>query len=187
MAEGLPAHLVCRPQISLIGEVNEAMARDLHDGLHQWDGTSDLGVEITTPGGDAELGRRMVLDVTLARNAHEGRIIFLGKTEIYSAGVTLMSAFPRADRYLSSDAVLLIHCRQLEKTVELSGPIRASLPKLDAVRRQIEVGVRLENDNFARLIEGSDVGMEELEQKAISNWYVTAQEALDRGLVAGLF
>ena len=51
---------------------------------------------------------------------------------------------------------------------------------------QLETGVALEEDNFRRLIEGSDVTMDELLEKALYNWYVPAEEACKRGLAAGL-
>lgn len=113
-------------------------------------------------------------------------MVFLGTAAVYSAGVTLMSAFPRADRFLATGAVLLIHCRQLEKTIELSGPIRASRPKVEALLHQIEIGVDLENENFARLIEGSDVALDDLCEKALYNWYVPAEEARELGLIAAV-
>jgi ATP-dependent protease ClpP protease subunit len=37
----------------------------------------------------------------------------LGRTIVYSAGVTIMAAFPRADRWLSLDTRVMIHRRQL--------------------------------------------------------------------------
>jgi hypothetical protein len=112
--------------------------------------------------------------------------VFVGKTVIYSAGCTFMAAFPPHDRYLTDDATLLIHCRQLKQTLELDGPIRSLLPKLEAMIHQLETGIDLEEENFRRLIEGSDVTMEELLEKALYNWYVPAEEACKRRLVAGI-
>lgn len=112
--------------------------------------------------------------------------MFVGKSAVYSAGTTLMSAFKREDRFLTADATLLIHCRQLEKTVELAGPIRSSLPLVEALRHQIETGIALEKEHFERLIAGSDVTMAELLEKALYNWYVPAENALQQKLVAGI-
>jgi ATP-dependent protease ClpP protease subunit len=183
--EALPC--LSSPQVSLIGEVDADMVESF---LSQ---TADVpkddpvvAVEISTLGGDAELARRLVLEVGLARKRLGKRLVFLGKTCVYSAGVTLMSAFAKEDRYLTRDAVLLIHGRQLDRTIEVSGPMRASLPKLRAACAQVELGLKLEQDNFRRLIEGSDIALEEICDKASHNWYVPAEEALKRGLVAGL-
>jgi hypothetical protein len=122
----------------------------------------------------------------LAANFAARRNQFLGKTIVYSAGVTIMSAFPSEDRYLTRDTMLLIHCRQLEKTIESSGPMRSSLPKIEAARAQIQVGNGFEDQNFRRLVQGSDVSIDEMFEKALHNWYMPAADAMKRGLVADL-
>ena len=179
---------ILQAQISLMGEVTEDMAASLADQLAKLDeGDDPIVLEITTLGGDAEFARRMVLEVDLARERLKPRrLVFLGKTVVYSAGVTLMSAFPREDRFVTPDATLLIHCRQLDKTVEISGPMRSSLSQIRSLSHQMELGLEREEENFRRLIEGSDVEMDELLEKALCNWYVPAAEALERGLIAGI-
>lgn len=182
----LPSSLT-RPQISLVGRVDEQMVQRFAEQMGKAeDGEGDIVVEMTTLGGDAELGRRLALDVAEARERLNRRIVFLGKTAVYSAGVTVMAAFPREDRFLAADCVLLIHCRKLVEKVELSGPIRTSLPQLDALKAQIELGIKLEEASFRQLIEDSDVGLDALFEKALSDWYVTAEEAVRRRLVAGI-
>jgi hypothetical protein len=64
--------------------------------------------------------------------------------------------------------------------------MRDSLPLVGAVASQIRVGNRLEDEGFARLIEGSDIGLDEVIEKAPSNWYLSAEEALKRGLFADI-
>lgn len=185
-AASIPA-AIRNPQISLIGEVTDQTAQLLRDRLAKPDGTGPVTIEMTTLGGDAEMARRMVLEIDSARaRLKQRRLLFLGKTIVYSAGTTVMAAFPREDRFLTRDATLLIHCRQLDKTLEIDGPIRASVPKIEALLHQMKTGIGLEVANFERLIEGSDIGMDELLDKALYNWYLTAEQALKRGLVAGL-
>lgn len=170
--------------IALTGEVSERMARDLTDQLRDAEDNGEpLVIEVTTIGGDAEMARRMVVDIDRARERLKRRLVFLGTAVVYSAGTTIMSAFPRADRFLHQDAMVMIHCRQLAKTVELDGPIRPSKPKIEALLHQIDVGLELETRNFEQLIAGSDISLAELRVKALYNWYLTAQEARDRGLV----
>ena len=176
-----------RPALSLTGEIDDEATRDFLDRLREAEeGEGDLALELTTLGGDAEMARRIVLEIQLAGRRTGRRFLFLGKTAVYSAGVTIMSAFPRDDRWLTEDTVLLIHCRQLEKTIELAGPMRASLPRLDSVKAQIETGLRIEEENFRRLIAGSDISLKEICARAVDNWYLDAAEALRRGLVGGL-
>lgn len=172
--------------LSLVGTVDEAMACKLRDALAQADDSeAPYTIDMTTLGGDPEMARRMMVEIDAARaRLKNRRFVFTGKTVVYSAGVTFMAAFPAQDRYLNADSTLLIHCRQLDQTIELDGPIRASIPKMEAMIHQLETGVALEEDNFRRLIEGSDVTMDELLEKALYNWYVPAKEARERGLIA---
>ncbi|WP_129791790.1 ATP-dependent Clp protease proteolytic subunit [Sphingosinicella sp. CPCC 101087] len=176
------------PIISLVGQLNDQSARSVIEQIRKAaDGGGDVAMEVTTLGGDAEMARRIVLDLDRARSQMGSRrLSFVGKTVVYSAGVTIMSAFSSAERWLTPDAILLIHCRQLDKTVEVSGPMRASLAEVEALAAQIRTGLALEDENFRRLAEGSDIGVDELCGRAIHNWYMTAQEAVDRRLVAGL-
>jgi ATP-dependent protease ClpP protease subunit len=178
--------VTAKADISLVGPVDEAMACKLRDALaHAENADGPLIIDMTTLGGDPEMARRMIVEVDAARERLKGRrIVFVGKTVVYSAGCTFMAAFPPEDRYLNSDTTLLIHCRQLQKTIELDGPIRAHLPKLHSMIHQLESGIELEKDNFERLIEGTSVNMDELLEKALYNWYVPAEEAVERGLVA---
>ena len=179
---------ILTPQVSLLGTVDDQMVRSMLDQLAEVpDGDDPVTLEVTTLGGDAEMGRRAMLEVDLARERLKPRrFVFLGKSVVYSAGVTMMAGFPREDRFLASDAMLLIHCRQLDEDLKLSGPIRSSLPKLRSKCHEIETGIELEEEGFRRLIEGSEVSMDELLEKALYNWYVPAEEAVRLGLVAGI-
>ena len=150
-------------------------------------------IDLTTEGGDADIGRRLALEVRLLREARaarggdDGRVCFFGKSVVYSAGVTLMSAFPVADRWLAAGTSLLIHERKLDKTVQLSGPLRAVVAVTRDLLAEIENGQKLERDGFADLVRGSEIGMDELMREVgTANWYLSADEALARGLVAGL-
>lgn len=182
-----PPDILAAPQISLTGDIDKFSVERFLDQLRDAEAAGgDVAMELTTLGGDAELARRIVLEVENARRRLAGRFLFLGKTVVYSAGTTIMSAFPRADRWLSRDAMLMIHCRKLDKTVEISGPLRSSLPQVKALAHQLETGLAVEQENFRRLVEGSDIGFDEVFDKALYNWYLSAAEALERGLVAGM-
>lgn len=182
----LPAALF-EPQVRLVGAVTEEFVRSF---LEQLDAVpreaAEIAIEVTTPGGDADLGRRLVHAVDTARERRLARLLFLGVSQVHSAGVTLMSAFPPEDRFLSRDAILLVHGRRLERKLELSGPLRGTLAHLRSLTSQVELGIELEEEGFRRLIRGSDIGFEEIVHHSRFNWYIRAEEAMRRGLVAGL-
>jgi|ERR1044072_1837523 hypothetical protein len=179
--------ILARPQISLVGDIDKFSVERFLDQLGEAEKAGgDVAMELTTLGGDAELARRIVLEIDNARARLAGRFLFLGKTVVYSAGTTIMSAFPRSDRWLARDAMLMIHCRKLDKTVEIAGPLRSSLPQVEALASQMKAGLALEEENFRRLIEGSDIALDELLGKALCNWYLSAEDALARRLVAGI-
>ncbi|MFC4254331.1 peptidase S14 [Altererythrobacter xixiisoli] len=176
------------PQISLTGQVNDQMVVSLIDQLRKVEaGHGLVAIEMTTLGGDADMARRLVVEIDLARQRLQSRrLIFLGKSLVYSAGVTVMSAFPLRDRFLLEGTMLLIHGRQMDKTVQLSGPVRENLAQLRALCHQIETGIHLEEEGFGRLIEHSRLSMDQLLEKALYNWYVPAEEALQLDLIGGV-
>ena len=143
-------------------------------------------VELFTDGGDAEIGRRLAEEVRLLRQQHGRDMWFLGKTLVASAGVTIMAAFPKDRRWLTNDAALLIHGRRMTKDLHLEGPLGSCRRVLEEMIADIDHGLRLEERGFAELIEGSDVDAEEVARRAYGGWYLSAEEALSRGLIAGL-
>jgi ATP-dependent Clp protease, protease subunit len=178
-------HLL-KPQVRLYGSVDDDMLRDFLRQMEEAPTDTPTVVEVMTFGGDADVGRRLALEIRLAQK-HFGRVLyFLGKTVVYSAGVTLMAAFPRTSRYLTRDTVLLIHGRRMDKQVHLTGPLAASIQIARETLAQLEIGLQLEKEGFADLIAGSDITEHEICRLAQTNWYVTAEEALSRKLVAGL-
>lgn len=182
-----PAELAERPTVSLHGPVDDAMLAIWLDALATArKGTGPLVLELGTTGGDADVGRRMAEDVRLFRERTGRGALFLGRTTVYSAGVTIMSGFRRADRWLSKDASLMIHGRKLQKTLDIDGPLRFERPRVEALLAEIDEGLRIERAGFEQLIEGSDVTLEELEKQTIGDWYLTSRQALERRLIAGL-
>ncbi len=137
----LPSALL-DPQVRLIGDVDYELARSLVRQLGDVsEDLEDVAVELTTPGGDADLARRMVHEIDSWRASRRSRLLFLGLSQVHSAGVTFMSAFPPENRFLTRDAILLIHGR---------------------------------------------IGFDEIVHHSRFNWYLRAQQAFERGLVAGL-
>lgn len=173
-----------RPAILLSGPVDNAMYVNFRGQL---DNAPDHGlvvVELTTLGGDPEVARMMGEDIRFHSEClPERRIVFLGKAAIYSAGTTFMSFFARCNRYLTRGTRLMIHERKLIKTVNIDGPLTSCIAGVEAVLNEIKGSIEIQNEGFANLIQGSSVTMDELLQKAPSNWYIEACEARDLGLV----
>jgi len=175
------------PQVRLIGVVDYDLVRSLVDQLAELSEEHDeVAIELTTPGGDADLARRMVHEIETWQARRKSRLLFLGVSQVHSAGVTFMAAFPTENRFLTRDAILLIHGRRLEQRIELSGPLRGTLAHLRSLTAQVELGIALEEEGFQQLIRGSDIAFDEIVHHSRFNWYIRAEEALDRGLVAGL-
>ncbi|WP_187107737.1 ATP-dependent Clp protease proteolytic subunit [Sphingomonas xanthus] len=173
--------------IMLTGEVGDPMVKSFLDQLEKVRGKDgDIVVCCTTPGGDAEMARRIVLELEQLSSSATAEVYFLGKSVVYSAGVSIMSAFPCSHRFLTRDTMLLIHGRQMTDTIEIDGPIRAAKKRVEALLHQIEVGMELEVSGFERLVRGSRLSVDELLEKGGNNWYLNAQEAVERKLVAGI-
>lgn len=146
----------------------------------------DMIMELNTSGGDADAARRMALEIRLFRR-HSGRDAFcVGKTKVYSAGVTIFAAFPRQDRFLTEDAVLLVHERRMETSIALNGPIRSCIQIVREQLALLETSQRLEMEGFRELVEGSSLSADELYRRATENCYINAAEALSLGMIGGI-
>jgi ATP-dependent protease ClpP protease subunit len=175
------------PQILLAGTMDETLYRAFRDQISKAADTDPLVLQLTTLGGDPEIARAIGEDIRLAKAANgDRRYAFVGKTAVYSAGVTLMSLFPRQDRYLTGDCRLMIHERQLDKALDLHGPMTACVASARALVREIENAIAIQNEGFENLIRGSSVTWEALVERARENWYLGALEAKSLGLVAAV-
>lgn len=171
------------PQLRLVGRVDEAMYAEFRNQLGAAPEEGSLVIALTTLGGNPEIARAMADDVRLLRDA--GRTIyFLGKACVYSAGTTFMAGFPVRCRFLTEGTTLMVHERQISKTIELSGPLKSCTSQLNAALNEIEQSIAIEEAGFRMFVEGSDVEFEELRGKAPSNWYIPCEEAKERGLIA---
>ncbi|HEY8571949.1 ATP-dependent Clp protease proteolytic subunit [Phenylobacterium sp.] len=180
-----PPEALARPQVRLAGSVDDAMLQTFLGALDAAEG-DPLVVEITTPGGDADVGRRIATEIRLLRERTGRRVIVFGKATVYSAGVTVLGSVPPADRWLARGTMLLIHGRSLTQTVELDGPLDAVRQRLEVLLAECEAGLRLEREGFEALVAGSRVPLDEVIRRSRNNWYLDADEALSRGLIGGV-
>ncbi len=175
--------LLANPQIQLHGPVDNFMYENFKTQLANCHGENPLVVSITTLGGDPEMARAMGDSIRLLREYTGRETLFLGKVAVYSAGATFMSAFPADKRFLTRNSRLMIHERIMNSTITLSGPLNTLSPVLHAKLNEIEDSIRIQDEGFAALVEGTSVTLDELKAKAPSNWYIEAEEARALGLV----
>jgi ATP-dependent protease ClpP protease subunit len=168
----------------LIGD--ETVKNFLKDSKAVRDANSDLYVEIDTPGGDADAGRRIGLEIRLFLKNSGRNVYVIGKNTVYSAGVTIFAAVPREARFLCPQAVLLIHERRLETDVKLNGPIKSCLQIIREQLALLETAEKLEEDGFRDVVKGSKLSLEGLRERAMNNCYMMADEALELGLIADI-
>ncbi|MDB5818293.1 MAG: hypothetical protein JWQ11_1933 [Rhizobacter sp.] len=187
-AQGADALPKLDPDIRLYGSVDEQMlGHFLTQCQTALQAPGPILVDMTTLGGDADIGRRIAQEVRLCRERKDRDLWFLGKATVYSAGVTIMSAFPLNRRFLTADSVILIHERRMKKTLKLDGAMRASRAIVLDALAEIDAAQAVERIGFEHLVRGTTVSMDTLmEQVMTKNWYLTADEALGLGLIAGI-
>jgi ATP-dependent protease ClpP protease subunit len=175
--------LLASPHIRLSGTVDEDMYASFRDQLAAAPTEGMIVAALTTLGGDPEVARAMSDDIRLLREFTGRQTIFLGKAAVYSAGTVFMAAFPADCRFLTRGTRLMIHERQLNDSLTLSGPLRMLIASLKAKLHEIEHSIAIEEEGFRALINGSDVKFEEVLERAPANWYIDADTAKARGLV----
>ena len=175
------------PDIRLFGQVNGGMLSEFFRQQAEAPPNKPLVLELSTSGGDADIGRRIAEEVRLWREQQNREVFFLGKTYVFSAGITIMSAFPREYRFMTRDCELLIHERKLKKDIHLEGALRGCRSTINDVLAEIESGQRLEHEGFAQLVKGTSLTVDDVGNKVYNkDWYLTATEARELGLIAAV-
>jgi len=185
-AAALTAQDFHNPAILLSGSVNYQMYADFRAKLDAAPQEGTVVIELSTLGGDPEVARMMGEDVRFHSELEPRRLVFLGKAAVYSAGTTFMSFFAQENRYLTRGTRLMIHERKMDTQIHVQGPLTTCIAGLEATLNEIRASIAIQNEGFENLIRGSQVSMDEVLQRAPSNWYVEAQEALKLGLISGV-
>ena len=173
------------PHIRLFGKVDESMLSEFLRQQAALRSDEPVVFELSTSGGDADIGRRIAQELRLWQEKDHQEVFFFGKTYVFSAGITIMSAVPPSHRFLTADCELLIHERKMQKTLTLEGALRGCKAVVMDALAQIESGQRLEREGFATLVNGTRLSVADLKKKVFhQEWYLTAQEAVEIGLVA---
>jgi hypothetical protein len=72
----------------------------------------------------------------------------VGKTVVYSAGIPIFAAFPKSCRFLTEGAVLLVHERRLEKSLDLKGPLKSCIQIVTEQLHMLKTAERQEMEGF---------------------------------------
>ena len=173
------------PAIMLSGVVDHGMYLHFKNCLSTAPQQGLVVVEISTLGGDPEIARMMGEDIRFHSDLYpERRLVFLGKTAVYSAGATFMSFFAVENRYLTRGARVMIHERKMDKQLHVTGPLTTCIASVRAMLNELEHSIAIQNEGFENLVRGSSVTMDEVLKRAPANWYIEAQEAKALGLIA---
>ena len=174
-----------KPDLRLLGAITEEVLQHFVDGVAKLQGDGPLVVELSTMGGDAETARRLAQDIRML--AKEREVFLLGKSYVYSAGITVLASRPPSHRFLTRDTVLLVHERRFERTVNFNGALRSAIAQAKDLLAELEIGDQLEQRGFGRFCEGSLLTPKALSERVLEkDWYMLADEALALKLVAGL-
>ena len=175
------------PAVLLSGVVDYAMYADFRTKIAAAPEGGLIVIELSTLGGDPEVARMMGEDIRFqSENEPDRRIVFLGKAAIYSAGTTFMSFFARGNRFLTRGTRLMVHERKLVKTLNIDGPLTTCVANVKATLHELEASITIQNEGFENLVRGSRVTLAEVVERAPSNWYIEAFEALELGLIEGV-
>jgi ATP-dependent protease ClpP protease subunit len=175
------------PAIMLSGNVDHGMYLHFKSLLSTAPQQGLVVVEISTLGGDPEIARMMGEDIRFHSDLYpDRRLVFLGKTAVYSAGATFMGFFATENRYLARGTRLMIHERLITKTIQLAGPLSTCIASLKAALNEIEASIAIQNEGFANIVMGSQVTMDDVLRRAPENWYLEANEAVALGLASAV-
>ena len=181
-----PQDFAC-PAICLSGPVDQSMYLYFKDALAAAPSDGLVVTEVSTLGGDPEIARMMGEDIRFHSELGAARrLVFLGKTAVYSAGATFMGFFAKENRYLTRGTRVMIHERLITKDLHLQGPLSTCIAPLRAALNEIEASIAIQNEGFSNLILGSSISLDEVLKRAPENWYLEANEAATLGLVAAV-
>lgn len=122
-----------------------------------------------SPGGDLEVNNALIDTITLSKTPVWG--INIGRS--YSAAAYILLSCHK--RYCLPRAQLLLH----QGSGAFSGTYAEILPQVMAYQEQVEklAGFVEEKTSYTK---------EEIEENIVSDWYITAEEGLEKGVYQGI-
>lgn len=181
------AELLFKPNISINGLIDDGTVAFFLGRLEEVRaGNQAMIMELNTDGGLADAARRIALEVRLFTKFSGLDAYCVGKSNVYSAGVTVFAAFPKRGRFLTEDAILLVHERRLDSTIDFKGPLKSCLQIAREQLSLLEAAEQLEVDHFKALVDGSSMSLDQIRERATNNCYMHAEEALELGLIEAI-
>jgi ATP-dependent protease ClpP protease subunit len=178
------SQLLFKPNISINGLIDDGTVAFFLGRLEAIRAANQpMIMEINTDGGIADAARRIALEVRLFTRFSGLGAYCVGKSNVYSAGVTVFAAFPKHARFLTEDAILLVHERRLDSTLDFKGPLKSCLQIAREQLALLETAEQLEVENFKALVDGSSMSLDQIRERATNNCYIHADEALKLGLI----
>lgn len=157
-------------KIFVTGEIEHKMAREVVQQLHVMAHLSDKPIKlfISSPGGHVESGD-MIFD---AIRFIKPRVIVIGSGWVASAGALIYAAAEKEDRYSLPNTRFLLH--------QPSGGFRGQSSDLEIYAREIGIMRTRLNRIFA---DATGQPMERIEKDTERDFWLSAEEAVDYGLV----
>jgi hypothetical protein len=79
--------------------------------------------------------------------------------------------------YLTRSKRLMIHERKLSKKLVIDGPLTTCVAVAKATLNEIECSIAIQNEGFQNLVLGSSVTLNQVLERAPSNWYLESSRS----------
>jgi len=167
----LMEHLINTRKIFITGTVDEKMAKEVVQHLHILAAISDrpITIFINSPGGHAESGD-MIFD---AIRFITPEVIMIGSGCVASAGALIYAAANKSNRYALPNTRFLLH--------QPSGGMQGPASNMQIYSNEI---LRMKNRLNHIFADATGQAMERIEQDTQRDFWLSAEQAVEYGLVS---
>ncbi len=171
LTPSLMEHLINTRKIFITGTVDEKMAKEVVQHLHILAALSDrpITIFINSPGGHAESGD-MIFD---AIRFITPEVIMIGSGCVASAGALIYVAANKANRYALPNTRFLLH--------QPSGGMQGPASNMQIYSNEI---VRMKNRLNHIFADATGQAIERIEQDTQRDFWLSAEQAVEYGLVS---
>ena len=174
--------LFARPFISLSGDVNATMLSQLDSELKSIDAmssTDPLRVLVTSGGGSIWFGEAIAERLKLINRVRQVQVVAM--TRIASAAVLFPLAVPRAQRFVSPQGLVTLHQFRFESSFPKQLAVGTESVVREAVHDQRDF-MNSYRRHTTQLAREMNMKYDDLRRRMDHGWYVSAREAVRRGL-----